>query len=62
MSRRHPRSSGLARLNFTNRHDAHLESLSGEAAESGQASPKEMAAELDSLRKRLRKAANRMRR
>ncbi len=36
--------------------DAHLESLSGEAAESGQASPKEMAAELDSLRKRLRKA------
>jgi transposase len=36
--------------------DAHLESLSGEAAESGQASPKEMAAELASLRKRLRKA------
>ena len=36
--------------------DPHLESLSGEAAASGQASPKEMAAEMDSLRKRLRKA------
>lgn len=35
--------------------DAHLESLNGDAA-AGQASPKEMAAELDSLRKQLRKA------
>jgi transposase len=36
--------------------DAHLDSLSGEAAAAGQASPKEMAAELDSLRKQLRKS------
>ena len=36
--------------------DAHLEALGGEAASCGQASAKEMAAELDSLRKRLRKA------
>lgn len=36
--------------------DAHLEGLEGEAAESGQASPKEMAQELDSLRKQLRKS------
>ncbi|EDY82162.1 transposase subfamily [Verrucomicrobiia bacterium DG1235] len=36
--------------------DAHLESHSQEAAALGQASPKEMAAELDSLRKQLRKA------
>ena len=36
--------------------DAHLEGLSGEASAAGQASPKEMAAELDSLRKRLRKS------
>ena len=36
--------------------DAHLESLTDAAASCGQASPKEMAAELDSLRKQLRKA------
>jgi transposase len=36
--------------------DAHLEGLAGEAGASGQASPMEMASELDSLRKRLRKA------
>lgn len=36
--------------------DAHLESLSDGAAAPGQASPKEMAAELDSLRKQLRKS------
>ena len=36
--------------------DSHLESLSGEAAASGQASPKEMAAEIESLRKQLRRS------
>ena len=36
--------------------DAHLERLSEGAASTGQADPKEMAAELDSLRKQLRKA------
>lgn len=36
--------------------DAHLDALDGDAAAAGQASPKEMAAELDSLRKQLRKA------
>jgi transposase len=36
--------------------DTHLDSLSDGAAAGGQASPKEMAAELDSLRKQLRKA------
>ena len=35
--------------------DAHLEGLEGEA-QAGQASPKEMALELDSLRKQLRKS------
>jgi transposase len=36
--------------------DAHLEALAGESDAQGLASPKEMAAELDSLRKELRKA------
>ena len=36
--------------------DAHLDSFSEGAAAAGQASPKEMAAELDSVRKQLRKA------
>lgn len=50
------RKLGVSTAQLYKWRDAHLEGLSGEAAAGGQASPKEMAAELDSLRKQLRKA------
>ena len=50
------RKLGVSTAQLYKWRDAHLEGLTGEAAAAGQASPKEMAAELESLRKQLRKA------
>jgi len=48
------RKLGVSAAQLYKWRDAHLEGLAGDAQ--GQASPKEMAVELESLRKRLRKA------